>query len=60
MVLRVIPGGDRFDEAGSGILPGVGGTGAVIKGSLSDEGDDGGSALGSRKKRKTVAVSDDT
>ena len=30
MALRVIPGGDRFDEARSGNPPGVGGTVAVI------------------------------
>ena len=60
MAFRVIPGVEGFDEAGSGIPLGVGGTGAVITGSSSDEGDDGGSASGSRKKRKTVAVANYT
>lgn len=60
VALRVIPGGDWFDEAASEIPLQVRGTVVVTTRSSGDEEDDGCLALGSRNKRQTVAVSDET
>ena len=60
VALRVIPGGEGFDKVGSRIPPRVSGTSAITTRSSIYERDDGVSASGSRKKRKTVAVSHDT
>ena len=60
VALGVIPGGEGFDEAGSQILPAVSWTGAGAGKSSSYDEEEVGSAFGSRKKRKSVAVSEDT
>ena len=60
MALRVISGGEGFGEAGSQIPPDICGAGVGAAGSSSDDEYEVCSGYGSRKKRKTVPVSEDT
>ena len=60
MALRVISGGEGFHEAGSQIPPDICGAGLGAAGSSNDDGYEVCAGYGSRKKRKTVPVSEDT